>query len=184
MPKISSVDYSFNSPGITTVEFTSLPNILKFVDCHSYFYTTKKKFAKDFGSNIHGSLQKEWGCPEQRFDQLSDWAMQIINGSTFVYIEGYSYGSHGKIFEIAENTAVLKYKLYKASIPIQVISPMSIKKNATSKGNSDKTAMIDVFCKTQIDIRKVLDCGDVSPMSDVVDSYFLLAAGISQLKTA
>ena len=183
--KICGIDYSMNSPGLCVYSTEDRSKPITFQLCQSYFFTTKKKFAKDFGNNIHGVLQPEWGCPEQRFDQLSDLLMPIIEGATLCFLESYSYGSHGKIFEIAENTAILKYKLYKKSCPFNTISPMSVKKFATTKGNADKKMMIDVFCKTQdFDIRKIMGCGDVSPLADVVDSYFLLAAGISRLKTA
>ena len=39
--------------------------------------------------------------------------MDKVIGCEQIAIEGYSMGSKGKVFNIAENTGVLKYKIYK-----------------------------------------------------------------------
>ena len=94
-----------------------------------------------------------------------------------IAIEGYSYGSKGKVFHIAENTGVLKYKIFQNGIPLEVIPPTTIKKFATGKGNADKVAMHKFFkTDTGIDLKNKItpDKGTVdNPVSDIVDSYYV-----------
>ena len=85
--------------------------------------------------------------------------------------------ANGRVFNIAENTGILKYKLYQLGIPITVIPPTEAKKFATGKGNADKNAMYVSWLKeTGTNIKTLLTPNkteSVSPVSDVVDSYFL-----------
>jgi Holliday junction resolvasome RuvABC endonuclease subunit len=94
-----------------------------------------------------------------------------------VALEGYAYSASGKVFQIAENTGILKYKLYLLSIPVTVIPPTEIKKFATGKGNADKNAMYAAFShETGVNLKSVLTpkrADSVSPVSDIVDSYYI-----------
>ena len=61
-------------------------------------------------------------------------------------MEGYAYGtSKGVVFEIGENTGVLKHKLMKAQISIDIFAPSEIKKHATTRGNANKVDMEYAF---------------------------------------
>ena len=86
-------------------------------------------------------------------------------------------GSKGRVFNIAENTGVLKYKLWQSRIPVTITPPTTIKKFATGKGNADKFAMYEAFKKeTKVDLRKEIspnkkDVGN--PVSDIIDSYYI-----------
>ena len=61
-------------------------------------------------------------------------------------MEGYAYGSAaGQVFQIAENTEVLKYKMYKGEIPYDVLAPKQVKKYFTGSGNSNKGMMFLSF---------------------------------------
>ena len=51
-------------------------------------------------------------------------------------------GSRGKVFNLAENTGLLKHKLWKHNIEVILQSPSSIKKFATTKGNANKNVML------------------------------------------
>jgi Holliday junction resolvasome RuvABC endonuclease subunit len=94
-----------------------------------------------------------------------------------VAIEGYAYGAQGRVFHIAENTGILKYKLYEASIPLEVVTPSHVKKLASGKGNADKTMMYESFLKeTGIKLKDTIspnkkDIGN--PVSDIVDAYYI-----------
>ena len=58
-----------------------------------------------------------------------------------VALEDYAFAAKGRVFHIAENTGILKYKLFQQGIPLETISPSAVKKNATGKGNADKEMM-------------------------------------------
>lgn len=98
-------------------------------------------------------------------------------------IEGYSFGSRGaSLTQIAENGGILRYLLWKADIEFNEIAPSSIKKMATGRGNAKKPDMYKAW----------LDCGgedllsilgvknpESNPLSDIVDSFFIMRAGIA-----
>ena len=101
-----------------------------------------------------------------------------------VTIEGYSMGSKGKVFHIAENTGLLKYKLWKHNIPFDTPAPTTVKKFATGKGNAPKERMYECFeATTGWDLESLLDCRrDKNPVSDVVDAYYMATYGADQNK--
>jgi Holliday junction resolvasome RuvABC endonuclease subunit len=103
--------------------------------------------------------------------------MRICIGCSRVALEGYAYNATGRVFNIAENTGVLKYKLYQASIPVYVIEPTVVKKLATGKGNADKQMMFDSFFEeTKLDLHNMITPNKTnvgSPVTDIVDSYYI-----------
>ena len=106
-----------------------------------FFLANQKKYEDFQYKNIEGSLQiKNYSIAEERYDFISDWAMDILisNDITDVAIEDYSYGSQGKVFHIAENTGLLKWKIWQAEIEYKLLAPTVIKKFATGKGNAKK----------------------------------------------
>jgi crossover junction endodeoxyribonuclease RuvC len=120
-----------------------------------------------------------------RYDDISSWALDILNdnGVDQVYLEGYSYGSTGRVFSIAENTAVLKYNLWEELIHLEVIPPTTVKKYATGKGNASKEDMFNKFNEENpnINLRELLtprSAGVISPLNDIVDAYYILKCGI------
>ena len=92
-------------------------------------------------------------------------------------MEGYAYNAKGKVFQIAENTGLLKYKLFQQGIPVEVFSPTEIKKFATTKGNANKGKMHESFMKeTKINLIETItpDKSEaINPVSDVVDSFYI-----------
>ena len=85
-------------------------------------------------------------------------------------------GSVGQVFSIAENTAILKFKIYQAKIEYRIVPPTTLKKFATGKGNADKLMMYEAFVKkTNYDPRKILNSEAKlgSPFTDIADSYWL-----------
>ena len=51
----------------------------------------------------------------------------------------------GRVFHIAENTGVLKYKLWKAGKPLEVIPPTTIKQFATGEATHQKKRCIGIL---------------------------------------
>ena len=174
---IAGIDYSLRGPAICV--YTSLQNEEKFSfgRCQFYFLTGTKKYANDFLGNIHGRRLMDYNCENERYDSLSEWAVEQLYGVEEVAIEGYSMGSKGKVFNIAENTGVLKYRIWQSRIPMTITPPTVIKKFATGRGNADKEAMYQAFKKeTKIDLQKEIspDKKDVgNPVSDIIDSYYV-----------
>ncbi|MBC8442600.1 MAG: hypothetical protein H8D80_00255 [Proteobacteria bacterium] len=175
---IAGIDYSLRGPSICI--FKGEPgDAFCFESCVFYYLTDVKKYAKTFLGNIHGSLSSDVESDISRYDSISSWGVGKImeHNCSEVGLEGYSYGSKGKVFHIAENTGVLKYKLWQERIPIDIVAPTTVKKEATGKGNADKKMMHKFFfLETGQDLkRKItpLKKGVTSPISDVVDSYYI-----------
>jgi len=173
---IAGIDYSLGCPAI-------------FVQESCYFRTSIKKYARNFvvgKYEIYGSLHENWASPAERYGQLASWVEHILESHkvTNVYLEDYSYGSKGKVFEIGENTGVLKYVLWKSSfadVTLHLVSPTAVKKFATGKGSSDKWGMMEAFeKKTGYNIHNEItpdkETG-TSPSSDIVDSFWILKYG-------
>ena len=191
---IAGIDYSLTAPAICIFHaenaFTGeKSDEFLFDNCSFYYLTDTKKYADTFIGNIHGKLFSEVECDADRYDSISQWAVDIILKFECeqIALEGYSYGSKGKVFHIAENTGILKYKFFQRSIPVDIIPPTSIKKFATGKGNADKAMMHDAFKKeTDKNLHKLitpLKKNIANPISDIVDSYYICKAFYERLKS-
>lgn len=171
----AGIDYSMSCPSITVGPSDD------FSKCHSFFYIDKKKFEGKHPHHIYGIMPFPFDHEMERFHNISQWAMSIIEQFkvTEVCLEGYAMGAKGRIFNIAENTALLKYHLWKAGIKYHTPSPNSVKKFYTGKGNSGKDLMHDAFVqRTGIDLTQVFgQNADSNPISDIVDSHAMLAYG-------
>jgi len=178
---IIGIDYSLTSPAICV----STNGGTSFSDCYFYYLTSKKKYMGKMLENVIGYEHKEYNGPIERFKNLSDWVLHILDTlhkkqtNKNIFIEGYSYGSKGQaIFQIAENGGILKYRLQK-KYNCRTIVPSVIKKFATGKGNADKEKMYEQFTRTQgVDLMKVFDVQKLNnPITDIVDSYYIMRAG-------
>lgn len=171
---IAGIDYSLNGPAICVFNGN---NHFIFEKCEFYFLTDTKKYAKTFLGNIHGKIFDEYEEECERYDTISDWVMKRIMGCDQIALEGYAYGAQGRVFHIAENTGILKYKCYQSSIPIEIVTPSHIKKLATGKGNADKKAMYQAFVKeVNLPLHDIITPGksDIgNPVSDIIDSYYI-----------
>lgn len=172
------VDYSITCPCLCLFDERKE---FKFENCFFYYLTNTKKFADKILPNITGESFQEYLMDVDRFDSISDWAVNLCIGASDVAIEGYSYGSKGKVFNLAENMGIFKHKLYKAAVPVTIIEPSKAKKLATGKGNADKAAMYKAFCEeTKTDLVFTLNQRSLTnPVTDIVDSYFILKSLIA-----
>lgn len=169
---IAGIDYSLNGPAICV--FNTGYNF-EFANCNFYFLSDIKKYSNTFLHNIHGENFKAYNEESERYDSISDWVMGIVAGIDQVSLEGYAYSAQGRVFNIAENTGILKYKLWQSRIPVEVIPPSAVKKAFCGRGNGDKNAMYDAWLKeTGIDLLAAVTPNkqnSLSPVSDIVDSY-------------
>ena len=183
------IDYSLSSPGVCV---NTSEGEFKYEDCTFYFLTNTKKydatFCRPFVTNVRyiGTSHKPYTSEPERYSQIADWVVDIIksygdattgvNGiKPTIQIEDYSYGSTGRVFHIAENLGLLKYKLkMECGWDYTLLPPSVIKKFATDKGNANKDLMLDAFEKdTGTNLAQVFDTTSKSPVSDVADAYFI-----------
>lgn len=169
------IDYSITSPAICLYDEK---RDFCFENCSFYFLTNTKKYATKIAPNINGENFDEYAHDTERFDTISEWATNLCIGAGDVAIEGYAYAAHGKIFNLAENCGILKYKLHKLAVPVTVVEPSRVKKLATGKGNADKQAMYEAFrTETGKDLVQIFEQKSLSnPVTDIIDSYYILKA--------
>ena len=170
---IAGIDYSLCVPSICVFD----GDVFSFDRCCFYYLTDTKKYTNTFLTNIFGERFLDWNTEQQRYATIADWALEILMGCENIAIEGYAYSASGRVFQIAENTGLLKYKIYQTGIPITIIPPTEVKKYATGKGNADKQMMYDSFVQDTGMALKIAITPDkkeiTSPISDIVDSYFI-----------
>jgi len=183
------IDYSLSSPGVCV---NTSEGEFKYEDCTFYFLTNTKKydatFCRPFVTNVRyiGTSHKPYTSEPERYSQIADWVVDIIksygdattgvNGiKPTIQIEDYSFGSTGRVFHIAENLGLLKYKLkMECGWDYTLLPPSVIKKFATDKGNANKEMMLHAFEKdTGTNLAQVFDTTSKSPVSDVADAYFI-----------
>ena len=183
------IDYSLSSPGVCV---NTSEGEFKYEDCTFYFLTNTKKydatFCRPFVTNVRyiGTSHKPYTSEPERYSQIADWAINIIKsygdattGSNrikpTIQIEDYSYGSTGRVFHIAENLGLLKYKLkMECGWDYTLLPPSVIKKFATDKGNANKEMMVHAFKEdTGVNLEELFDTKSKSPISDVADAYFI-----------
>lgn len=184
MAFIAGIDYSLCGPAICVYD-TDEPKF-NFKKCSLFYLTSTKKLATTFCANIRGEVFEDYNHDCERYESIADWATDKVLGCSEILLEGYAFAAKGKVFHIAENTGVLKYKLYQRGIPVSTIPPTTVKKMATGKGNADKEMMHDSFMlETGIDLRGIMTPSKKSidsPVSDLVDAYYICKSLYRTLK--
>lgn len=179
--KIAGIDYSMTSPAICLVD---ADKSWSYENCYFFFLTEKKKF-DIIVDNIIGKYF-EYPSEIERFDLISSFFLDrmLENEVEQVFIEDYSMGSKGRVFNIAENTGILKYRMWNFGIKYETVPPTVIKKFATGKGNADKQKMQDFFInETQIDLKNRLSMTEKqwNPSSDIIDAYWICKYGYQKM---
>ena len=181
------IDYSLSSPGVCV---NTSEGEFKYEDCSFYYLTHTKKYDSTFKEKIafgqsmveyKGTQHKLYTSEPERYNNIADWVIDIINSYVFwqeqpiIQIEDYSYGSTGRVFHIAENLGLLKYKLkMECGWDYTLLPPSVIKKFATDKGNANKELMLEAFEKdTGVNLEVLFDTKSKSPITDVADAYFV-----------
>ncbi len=170
---IAGIDYSLRCPAVCVFD----GDTWSWDNLCFYYLTEKSTKTGVFMKCINGERLEDWNQDMERYCSIADWTSEIVLGCDEVALEGYSMGSRGKVFNIAENTGVLKYKLFEYGIPLSVYPPTTVKKFATGKGNAKKEQMYDSFVKeTKKQIMYALSPKAKkvgNPVSDIVDSYYI-----------
>lgn len=181
--KICGIDYSITSPAVAVIGdgYTRL-----------YGWTGKKHHfwaKKDNDFIIDVLPYPHYDNEIERLYNLAQGIYDAIQRENpqHCFIEGYSFGANGKVFNIAEGCGIMKFLLYQDDILPTDISPGTIKKHATGKGNAKKPEMVDQFIKdTGIDIYEVFGKKRglktiPSPITDLVDAYYIAKCGLTTI---
>jgi len=178
---IAGVDYSLTSPAICV----HAGKEWSYDNCRFYYLVNKEKHLEVEDERYVPTLYPNYSEDVDRFHLLSEWTVGNIlsDSADLVALEGYAFGAVGRVFQIAENGGLLKYKLWEQEIPVSNYPPTMIKKFATGKGNANKEMMIESFeSETGVDIRE--KCGVTNkqwnPISDIVDAYYIAKYGFYQ----
>jgi hypothetical protein len=70
---------------------------------------------------------------EERYHNISNWALSVLSNHHIekVFIEDYAFAATGRVFHIAENCGVLKYRMWMANYEI---TPIEEKKEISLSG--------------------------------------------------
>lgn len=182
--KVAGLDYSMTSPAICFYDDTD--GEMKFQNCRTYYLTQVRKY-DTIVKNMVGKYF-EYTHDLDRYDKISTFFIERILERNIdrVYVEGYSMGSKGRVFNIAENTGILKYRLWKYGVQCESVAPTVIKKFATGKGNADKEKMQTAFAEQNgIDIKFELGmtAKQWNPSSDIIDAYWICKYGYQQIRS-
>jgi Holliday junction resolvasome RuvABC endonuclease subunit len=180
---IAGIDYSMTSPAICFYDMGV--GDCKFENCEIYYLTQSKKYEVSF-KNVCGNYFEYDDDLNKRYDLISSYFLDRIyeRDVTKVFIEGYSMGSSGRVFNIAENTGILKYRFWNLGIEYAIVPPTVIKKFATGKGNANKERMQEVFeSKHPIRLKEELKQTEKqwNPSSDIIDAYYICKYGATLL---
>ena len=174
---VVGIDYSMSCPSITVFDMDQEFN---FGTCDIHYLS--EKVPKFILPNVHGTRLNEYANNEERFDMISDWAVKCVPAGAIVFMEDYSFGSKGKVFHIAENSGLVKHKLWKRGHVLHTIPPTVIKQFATGKGNAKKEQMHHAFViETGYDLMEMYQPKAKavgSPVGDIVDSYYICKYGV------
>lgn len=179
----AGIDYSMTCPSIF------IGSKKDFSQGKSFFFylpKSKKDLVKGvYNGNIYGLDQDKtsWKSDIERFDVITDWALSILKMYKVdgICLEGYSMGSKGLIFNIAEHTGILKHKIHKElGVVPDTPAPTTVKKWFAEKGNAKKEEMYATFIeRTGVDLEQALGKkAKDSPISDIVDAYAMFLYGL------
>ena len=181
------IDYSLSSPGVCV---NTSEEEFRYEDCKFYYLTNTKKYQGTFKEKMAfgtsaveyiGTQHRPYSSEPERYNNIANWAIDIIKSYTWwqehpiIQIEDYSFGSTGRVFHIAENLGLLKYKLkIECGWDYTLLAPSVIKKFATDKGNANKELMLGAFQEdTGVNLELLLDSSVKSPITDIADAYFI-----------
>lgn len=180
----AGIDLSYTSPAITVYNNKD-PLVYSSLLMYNIYQETRKTKtnAGVYGGNLFIEEMPLWSSQEERFDIISDWAIDKVKDCDVIVLEGYSYASTGAVFDIAENAGVLKNKLFHLNKEFILASPGAQKKCFTGKGNANKVKTIDTFVEMfGVDLSEVIGLSDKykKPIDDICDSVSLMYYGVKK----
>jgi crossover junction endodeoxyribonuclease RuvC len=95
----------------------------------------------------------------------------VLADVEFATMEGYSYNSVGRVFELGEIGGVIKVLLVERKIPYVVVPPILLKKFATGTTHASKEAMLAAAVKRGHDFGENDDQADAFFLAHVALAY-------------
>ena len=170
---VVGIDYSLTSPCVCVSRDKTFSNSF-------FYYLNDRKSVQGVCHNIFGDRHEDYMTDQERYENIASWVITILadfdKKDVVVMIEDYSFGSKGKVFNLAENCGILKYMLYKHGYKFFTVPPTVVKKYATGKGNATKEKMYEAFVsETQVDLHKIISPTTKlgSPTTDIVDAWYI-----------
>lgn len=179
---IIGVDYSITSPAAAVITNSAIK---------LYAWNGKKHL---HWASAHVEIQvipyPDYTTEIERLSKLAkamydEVFLRHVGYNHYVFIEGYSFGATGKVFNIAEGCGIFKHMLWNSGLTCTELSPGTIKKFATGAGNAKKPEMIEAFNNhTGIDLYEIFGKKKglktiPSPLSDLADAYWVAQCGAS-----
>ena len=184
------IDYSLSCPGLC---INTSEEEFRYEDCKFYYLTNTKKYEGTFKEKIAfgtsaveyiGTPHRSYKDEPERYSNIADWFVEIVKSyypphqvsqtHPHINLEDYSFASKGRVFHIAENVGILKYKMKQNGWDYTLLAPSVIKKFATGKGNTNKEGMVGAFEKdTGVNLELLFDSSIKSPITDIADAYFI-----------
>lgn len=175
------IDFSITSPAIC---FWNNQTEHKFENCKFFFLKSSGKKL-----NLPRNILHMEASPEKNNTlRFTENALTLTNhiqkhldfsSTPAIFMEGYSMGAKGRLFDIGEATGIFKYHLSKLNLFPQIIPPSVVKKQAFGKGNANKFQMLEAF-KNINDSSKISWIDSLitkkqllSPLTDIVDCFFI-----------
>lgn len=172
---VCGIDYSLTSPSACIYTKGDIENFNNFQFFNLNSSISDIKRLNEFDNITSKPHINDYHDFIDRYDIISDFFIKELDifKVKYVMIEGYSFGSKGsRLFQLAENTAILKYKIRKNKYNLDIVPPKTAKKFFSGNGNASKDIMYDAFLeRTGIDIAPTKSKRSKSPYSDIVDSY-------------
>lgn len=192
--KCAGLDFSINCSAVAILknEIQSFETLSP-KDCIFFFFQAnqsekrKKKILEFDHVHIFPEFQtKNYTNDIQRFTIIANWILDKLQKFNIekLYLEGYSLGSKGLVFNIAEATGIMKFLVQNSGIEIEIVPPTVHKKLFCGKGNGNKELMIKSFKDKYPDFIELNNYDEIgiSPISDIVDSFAVLNYGFKKEK--
>ena len=114
----------------------------------------------------------------ERLVDLRTKVMAVLSEARpdLVAIEGYSYDSVGRWFDLGEIGGVLKVELMVQGTPTTIVPPCSLKQFMTDNGQASKTKMIRAV---QEHLNVVTDSDDLADAAGLARFAYVMATGQS-----
>ena len=162
--KVCGIDYSITSPAFTIYDGSNF---------NTYYLVARDRdlvLGRETSPYLIPKLYPKYDTDMERYSRLASWVCDELMWQKRppCAIENYAYAATGRVFNIGENTGILKYKLHKNGLMYETVTPQKVKKFATGKGNSKKVDMADAFSETT-----GIDLTGIKQWSDIADSYWI-----------
>lgn len=153
---VVGIDYSMTAPATCIHPVHPEDGEFNFKNC-KFLIQSDKKQPKLFEPRITHVLlpkTKDFGSPEHRWDMISQGVFVFLLGYDVKSfgVEDYSFASKSNnMFDVGENTGVLKHKAHKAHLKVRPVNVVHVKQmsKAEGGGNATKYQILQQFKKDE-----------------------------------